>query len=156
MMDLDDLEHNTRDGVHIASLAGTWIAAVAGLGGMRDHDGALSFAPRLPQALARLTFRLAFAGRSLHVEVSHRQASYSLLDGAPLEITHHGKRAKLTSKRALVRAIPRAPAVEAPKQPPGREPVPDRAVPEPEAARDVSDPSAGRRRPAKRPRRAGA
>jgi alpha,alpha-trehalose phosphorylase len=156
MMDLDDLEHNTRDGVHIASLAGTWIAAVAGLGGMRDHDGALSFAPRLPQALARLTFRLAFAGRSLHVEVSHRQASYSLLDGAPLEITHHGKRAKLTSKRALVRAIPRAPAVEAPRQPPGREPVPDRDVPEPEAARDVSDPPAGRRRSPKHPRRGGA
>ena len=38
-MDLDDLEHNTRDGVHIASLAGAWIAAVAGFGGMRDHDG---------------------------------------------------------------------------------------------------------------------
>jgi len=26
LMDLDDLEHNTRDGLHIASLAGTWIA----------------------------------------------------------------------------------------------------------------------------------
>ena len=39
LMDLDDLEHNTRDGLHIASLAGAWIAAVAGFGGMRDHDG---------------------------------------------------------------------------------------------------------------------
>jgi alpha,alpha-trehalose phosphorylase len=156
LMDLDDIEHNTSDGVHIASLAGTWIAAVAGLGGMRDHDGALSFAPRLPQALTRLAFRLAFAGRRLQVEVHHRQATYSLLDGAPLEITHHGKRATLSAERALVRAIPRAPAGEAPRQPPGREPVPDREVPEPEADRDVSDPPAGRRRPSKRPRRAGA
>ncbi len=49
LMDLDDLEHNTRDGIHIASLAGTWIAAVGGFGGMRDHDGELSFAPRLPE-----------------------------------------------------------------------------------------------------------
>ncbi len=32
LMDLDDLEHNTRDGLHIASLAGTWIALVAGSG----------------------------------------------------------------------------------------------------------------------------
>ena len=39
LMDLDDLERNTRDGVHIAALAGPWIAAVNGLGGMRDHDG---------------------------------------------------------------------------------------------------------------------
>ena len=50
LMDLHDLEHNTRDGLHIASLAGAWIAAVAGFGGMRDHDGELTFAPRLPPA----------------------------------------------------------------------------------------------------------
>ena len=48
LMDLGDLEHNTADGIHIASVAGTWIAAVAGFGGFRDHGGVLSFAPRLP------------------------------------------------------------------------------------------------------------
>ena len=30
LLDLDDINHNTRDGVHLASLAGAWIAAVAG------------------------------------------------------------------------------------------------------------------------------
>ena len=49
LIDLENLERNTRDGLHIASLAGAWIVAVAGFGGMRDHDGALSFAPRLPR-----------------------------------------------------------------------------------------------------------
>jgi hypothetical protein len=49
MMDLRDLEHNTRDGVHIASLAGTWVALVCGFGGLRRAgDGAFTFAPRLP------------------------------------------------------------------------------------------------------------
>ena len=47
-MDLDNLERNTGDGLHIASLAGAWIALVAGFGGMRDHGGRLTFAPRLP------------------------------------------------------------------------------------------------------------
>ena len=84
LIDLDDLEHNTRDGLHIASLAGTWIAAVAGFGGMRDHDGALSFAPRLPQALTRLAFRLVLsraapAGRGRpragHVLAARRRAA---------------------------------------------------------------------------------
>src|ERR1022692_4413139 len=59
MMDLGDLEHNTRDGIHIASVAGTWIAAVAGFGGMRDYGGRLTFAPRLPGGLTRLKFRLS-------------------------------------------------------------------------------------------------
>ena len=58
-MDLDDLEHNTRDGVHIASLAGTWIALVGGFGGMRDQDGTVSFAPRLPEELTRLAFTIS-------------------------------------------------------------------------------------------------
>ena len=61
---------------------------------MRDHDGVLSFAPRLPQALTRLRFRLSFRGRRLLVEVKRRQATYSLLTGAALEIAHHGERAK--------------------------------------------------------------
>ena len=68
LIDLDDLEHNTRDGLHIASLAGAWIGAVAGFGGMRDHDGVLSFAPRLPEQLDRLAFRLCFRGRRLLVD----------------------------------------------------------------------------------------
>jgi trehalose/maltose hydrolase-like predicted phosphorylase len=46
-VDLHDLEHNTGDGLHMASLAGGWISLVIGLGGMRDHD-MLSFYPRLP------------------------------------------------------------------------------------------------------------
>ena len=79
-MDLDDLEHNTRDGLHIASLAGAGIVAVAGFGGMRDHDGALSFAPRLPEQLTRLAFGICFRDRRLRVEVTHEEARYSLLE----------------------------------------------------------------------------
>ena len=124
LMDLDDLERNTRDGIHIASLAGTWIAAVAGFGGLRDHDGELSFAPRLPGALTRLAFRLSFRGRRLLVEVDHRRARYSLLEGAPLQITHHGEAVTVPSDGGLTRAIPAAaPSLAAPDQPPGREPA---------------------------------
>src|SRR5213075_1221888 len=79
LMDLHDIEHNTRDGVHIAALAGAWLAAVAGFGGMRDHDGNLTFAPRLPPRLERLTFRILFRGRRLKVELDRNAATYTLL-----------------------------------------------------------------------------
>ncbi len=49
MMDLADLQHNTRDGLHMASLAGLWIAVVLGFGGMRWRHGVLEFAPRRPR-----------------------------------------------------------------------------------------------------------
>ena len=63
LMDLRDLEHNTRDGVHVASLAGSWLALVCGFGGLRDHGGELTFAPRLPTAMQSLTFTHSVAGR---------------------------------------------------------------------------------------------
>jgi alpha,alpha-trehalose phosphorylase len=91
LMDLRDLEHNTRDGLHIASLAGSWIAAVAGFGGMRDHDGQLSFAPRLPAAIERLAFRLEFRGRCVRVEVRHHEATYELVNGEALDVRHEGE-----------------------------------------------------------------
>ena len=123
LLDLDDLEHNTRDGLHIASLAGASIAAVAGFGGMRDHDGLLCFTPRLPEDLTRLTFRLCFRGRRLLIDVRPEYATYSLREGASLEISHYGEQATLTASEPLTRPIPPVLAREPPRQPPGREPT---------------------------------
>jgi alpha,alpha-trehalose phosphorylase len=123
LMDLRDLENNTRDGVHIASLAGTWIAAVAGFGGMRDHGGVLTFAPRLPSRLERLTFGLLVRGTQLRVQTTKTEATYSVLDGAPLELTHHGTEFTVGADEPVTLAIPAAPERPAPKQPPGREPA---------------------------------
>jgi alpha,alpha-trehalose phosphorylase len=123
LMDLDDLEHNTRDGLHIASLAGAWVGAVVGFGGTRDHGGVLSFMPQLPEALTRLAFRLTFRGRRLLVEIRHRQARYTLTEGEPLEILHHGEKATLEVGRPVTRRIPRPRNREAPAQPAGRAPA---------------------------------
>jgi alpha,alpha-trehalose phosphorylase len=123
LLDLGDLHHNTRDGVHLASLAGAWIAAVAGFGGMRDHGGSLSFAPQLPERLSRLAFRLCFRGRRIRVEVDHHQARYTLLQGAPLDVAHHGATVTLAPDEPVTRPIPKPPDREPPAQPPGRAPV---------------------------------
>ena len=123
LMDLHDLEHNTRDGVHIASLAGAWIAAVAGFGGMRDHDGKLSFAPRLPASIERLGFRMLFRGRRLKVEIDRAEAVYTLLAGPPLAIEHYGERVELSAESPEARPVPPAVPRPAPEQPSGRAPA---------------------------------
>jgi alpha,alpha-trehalose phosphorylase len=122
LMDLDDLEHNSRDGVHMASLAGAWIAAVAGFGGMRDHWGRLTFAPRLPESLTRLCFRLAFRTRLIEVDVGPSSATYTLVDGEPLEIAHHGESLTLESDDPITRSVAHIDPGPRPRQPPGREP----------------------------------
>jgi alpha,alpha-trehalose phosphorylase len=126
LMDLDNLEHNTRDGLHIASLAGAWIVAVAGFGGMRDHDGALRFAPRLPERLTRLAFGICFRDRRLRVEITHEQARYLLLEGPPLQITHHGQTITVANPELVSRPIPEITEGEALTQPAERSPAPRR------------------------------
>jgi alpha,alpha-trehalose phosphorylase len=123
LMDLHDLEHNTVDGVHIASLAGAWIAAVAGFGGMRDYGGALSFAPRLPPAFSRLAFGLSVRGCLLKVEVSAIGATYEVLEGPPLELAHHGQAVTVAAGAPLTLELPPIPQRPTPTQPPGRTPV---------------------------------
>ena len=123
LMDLRDLENNTRDGVHIASLAGAWQALVGGFGGLRHHDGTVSFAPRLPEGLTRLAFSLLIRGRRLHVQVTHAHARYVLDDGEPLTIMHHGEELHLLPDEAQSRPIPAAAPRPRPSQPPGRAPA---------------------------------
>jgi alpha,alpha-trehalose phosphorylase len=123
LMDLADLEHNTRDGLHIAALAGTCIALVAGFGGLRNRAGSLSFAPRLPAGLTRLVFTASVRGRRVRVEVTPDAASYVLADdGPPVEIRHHGDPVTVTAAPPQTRPIAALPARPRPLQPPGREP----------------------------------
>src|SRR5258708_34657858 len=107
LIDLDDLPHNTRDGLHIAALAGSWIALVAGLGGMRHRPDALHFAPRLPPALTRLAFAIVTGGRRLRAEATGQAVTCTLSgDGPPVQISHHGQPVTLAAGRPQTRLIP--------------------------------------------------
>jgi alpha,alpha-trehalose phosphorylase len=120
-MDLQDREHNTRDGLHIAALAGAWTALVSGFGGMRTCGGGLSFRPRLPPGIAGLSFRLRYRGRVLHVSVRGAQATYSLLSGEPLALTHYGTTVTIGTTGTSL-DIPAIPPLPPPSQPAGRVP----------------------------------
>jgi alpha,alpha-trehalose phosphorylase len=122
LLDLHDFEHNTRDGLHIAALAGTWIGLVAGFGGARDHGSTLSFAPRLPDGLTGLAFTIVRRGIRLRVSIGARTARYELLDDGSLEIEHHGRALTLRGKTPVEQPVPPAPVREPPEQPAGREP----------------------------------
>ncbi|MET8289752.1 glycoside hydrolase family 65 protein [Streptomyces sp. NPDC051643] len=122
LMDLDDLENNTRDGLHIASLAGTWMALVCGFGGMRHNGDTLSFMPRLPEKLSRLTFHMGIWGRRLRVEIKTGIATYTLLAGSTMTVRHHDEALTLTVGSPVSRPVPGSALRPAPEQPQGRRP----------------------------------
>jgi alpha,alpha-trehalose phosphorylase len=121
LMDLRDVEHNTSDGVHMASLAGAWLALVAGFGGMRAGIGPLAFSPRLCDGISKLMFRMRYRGRKLSVTISGSRVRYQLVEGDPLPVTHHGVEFEL-GHRAVDRKVPPIKAGPRPEQPPGRPP----------------------------------
>jgi trehalose/maltose hydrolase-like predicted phosphorylase len=126
LIDLRDLHHNTRDGLHMASLAGAWTALVAGFGGLRDDDGELSLDPQLPRGISRLRFRLRWKDFRLTVDVNHENVTYTVRDGphAALTIRHAGEELELSTHDATTVALrKRKPLLPEPKQPPGREPL---------------------------------
>ncbi|GGQ83307.1 glycoside hydrolase family 65 protein [Streptomyces flaveolus] len=122
LMDLADLEHNTRDGLHIASLAGTWMALVAGFGGTRREGDSLRFSPRLPEKFSRLAFRLQFRGRCVSVEIEADKATYKLLMGDPLTIHHHGRPVLMNGDGPVTLPVPAPKRRPTPEQPPHRRP----------------------------------
>jgi alpha,alpha-trehalose phosphorylase len=121
LMDLRDLQHNTRTGLHIGSLAGAWTALVAGFAGMRVQNGELRFAPRLPGPLGRLAFRLRYRGRRLKVTVTPESSTYELLDGPSLLVWDHGEKVSLLDE-PISRPIPPGAGHPLPTQPEGRQP----------------------------------
>ena len=131
LIDLRDLHANTRDGLHMASLAGAWMALVVGFGGLRDDEGILSLDPQLPDGISRLRFRLRWRDFRLTVDVNHSDVTYTVRDGpgAELTIRHAGKELTLTSESPTTVAVRiRKPLLPPPHQPPGREPMHRRAL----------------------------
>jgi trehalose/maltose hydrolase-like predicted phosphorylase len=126
LIDLRDLHHNSKDGLHMASLAGAWIAVVAGFGGLRDHDGALSFDPALPESLGRVAFSVRWRGARLRVEISHDEVTYAVHDGpdARVLLRHAGEDVEVTTAKPQTRKLaPRRALLPRPPQPAGRAPT---------------------------------
>ena len=126
-MDLRDLESNTRDGVHVASLAGSWLACVAGFGGLRDDGPVLHFAPALPTGLTRLAFNVRWHKLRLRVEFDHETITFTLRDGQgkePMRVTVYDEELVLLADTSVTRPMrERKPTTPAPLQPIGRAPM---------------------------------
>ena len=103
LMDLADVGGNVRDGVHVASIGGTWMAIVYGLAGMRDYAGKLSFSPK--RFVQKLKFPLTVRGQRLEVDIDDGNVTYALRQGEGLTIKHRDEELKLTEGKPVSRQV---------------------------------------------------
>jgi alpha,alpha-trehalose phosphorylase len=106
-VDLVDAHDNTADGIHIASCGGTWLALVAGFGGLRAIDGQVRFHPRLPADWERLRFRVQVRGQLIEVDMATEETTYRLIDGTGLLIEHFGEQVRLAPGEPVLRPADR-------------------------------------------------
>ncbi|PZP47726.1 MAG: family 65 glycosyl hydrolase [Pseudopedobacter saltans] len=85
-LDLDDYNNDTEDGLHITSMAGTWMSIVEGFGGMRVKDGHLHFTPSLPNEWAGFSFQIGFRDAIFKIKVNRENVAVTQLSGTQDEI----------------------------------------------------------------------
>ncbi len=105
LVDLANLHDNAADGVHVASAGGTWSALAFGFGGMRDHDGVLSFDPRLPQGWEALTFRVQWNGSRLRVTVRPDELELVAETGEGATVLVRGEQVAVAADEPVVVAL---------------------------------------------------
>ena len=90
-LDLDDYNHEVHEGLHITSMAGTWMSIVEGFGGMRVKNDTLSFEPKIPKQWEAYSFKVNFRHQIITVSVSQNETQFKLEGDKDLQILVNGK-----------------------------------------------------------------
>ncbi|PHD42099.1 family 65 glycosyl hydrolase [Bacillus toyonensis] len=91
-LDLDNTHQNTKDGLHMANMGGTWMAIIYGFAGLRVKESGLSFAPSIPKDWKEYTFRLKYQERFIEITIDQNKVTLTLLSGVPIEVKVYDKR----------------------------------------------------------------
>lgn len=101
-LDLDNYNRNTREGLHITSIAMAWANIVYGFAGLRSDGEMLRFTPRLPERWKGLSFSITYRGSILRVRMEARKTSFRLLNGAPVALQIYDKFWTLGSDELII------------------------------------------------------
>ncbi|NNG09548.1 MAG: glycoside hydrolase family 65 protein, partial [Arenibacter sp.] len=104
-LDLDDYNKEVEEGLHITSMAGTWMSIVEGFGGMRVLENELSFSPRIPKQWKSYSFKVNFRGNIIKVKVNNKESSFELEGSKEMPIRFNGKRLILTAEKKTYASI---------------------------------------------------
>jgi len=100
-LDLDDYNNDTEDGLHITSMAGTWMSVVEGFAGMRVRNDKLIFNPFLPQKWKSFSFTVGFRGANIKLSISKEEIHIVNLAQKGLLLQIHDKEYELGAAEEL-------------------------------------------------------
>jgi maltose phosphorylase len=89
-LDLDNYNNDTEDGLHITSMAGTWLSVIKGFGGMRVKNGKILFIPFLPEQFKSIDFKIKFRGALLDCKILENNFIVKNEGSVPVDIVVGG------------------------------------------------------------------
>lgn len=101
-LDLDNYNNDTKDGLHITSMGGTWMSVIYGFGGLRWFGGSLSLNPRIPKSWTSYSFNLIYRKTTLFVAVTSENISLSIIEGESLSLKIYGEEYKVEKESRLL------------------------------------------------------
>lgn len=90
-LDLDDYNKEVEEGLHITSMAGTWMSIVEGFGGMRVRNNQLHFEPKIPAQWKGYSFKVNFRNAIVKVEVKQEGTNVSIEGNSDVEVFVNGE-----------------------------------------------------------------
>lgn len=100
-LDLDDYNKEVKEGLHITSMAGTWMSIVEGFGGLRVKEDTLHFNPRIPEEWKGFSFKINFRGQILKMSVNENGTTFLLDGNSPLNVVVHDKTVQIAPNQSL-------------------------------------------------------
>ena len=100
-LDLDDYNHEVKEGLHITSMAGTWISIVEGFGGMRVRDNVLVFNPLIPEQWKSYSFKVWFRENVLKVNVNGKSITISNEEGPSIVVKVFGNEVSMSANETI-------------------------------------------------------
>jgi len=101
-LDLDDYNHEVHEGLHITSMAGTWLSIVQGFGGMRNFNDQLSFDPKIPKNWKSYSFKIKYRDHTIKVFKNHEGCKFYNESDTPVTITVSGKEVTIFNKDLVI------------------------------------------------------
>ncbi len=103
-LDLDDYNREVHEGLHITSMAGSWLSVVEGFGGVRvGGDGRLRIEPRLPEGWSSLAFRIHYRGAILSVAIRPGEVAVGSENAAKAEMVIGGSLYEVGNEKITVK-----------------------------------------------------
>ncbi len=101
-LDLDDYNKEVDEGLHITSMAGTWMSIVEGMAGIRVKNDCLHLDPMLPQNWGSLHFNIYFKKQPLKIIIDQNKVAIENLGVEAVKISCNDEISILESKNEKI------------------------------------------------------